>query len=107
MPLDPETAQLVLDRLSEELEEVARTATKPLGPLTDRLKVERDGRKVTVTRFFKLEISVSGEKERVQTIFITGVGQRPETREDPIPRDNSQFRDLATELIQPLMFVRG
>src|SRR5688572_29603802 len=108
MPLDTEETKLILDRLSDEIEEVARSATKPLGTIRDRLKVERDGRKVTVSRFFwVVEISVSGEKERVETMFFTGEGRRPETRGDPVPRDNSQYRGLARELIQPLLSVRG
>jgi hypothetical protein len=102
MPLDPDKTKLILDRLSDELEEAARTETRAPGPPGERLRVERQDRKVTVSRFFKLEISVSGEKERVETTLITGEGQRPETRVDPIPGDNSQYRDLARELIQPL-----
>jgi len=103
MSFDQEKAKQVLDRLGDEIEEVARTATKPLEPNRERLKVERDGGKVTVSRFFKLEISVSGEKERVETKLFTGGERRPESRDDPIPRDNSEFRDLARQLIQPLI----
>ena len=102
MPFDRQKSQLILDRLSDEVEEVARIATKPLGPLRG-LKVVRDGRKVTVSRFFRVEISVNGEKERVEAIFVTGEDQRPEIRNDPIPRDDSEFRELAKQLIQPLM----
>ena len=103
MPLDPEKTKLILDRLGDELEEAARTAPMPVGALRDRPTEERQDRKVTVSRFFKVEISVSGERERVETTLVTGEGQRPEMREDPIPRDNSQYRDLAKELIQPLL----
>ena len=103
MPLDPDKTKLILDRLSDELEEAARTEVRPPGPPRARLQVERHDRTVTVSRFFRVEISVSGERERVETTLITGEGQRPEKREDPIPRDNSQYRQLAKELIQPLL----
>jgi len=102
MPLDRENTRLILDRLGDEIEEAARTA-KPLGPLRDPLKVERDGRKVTVTRLFSVEVSISGEKERVEARLLTADERRPESRDYPIPRDNAEYRDLATELIQPLM----
>jgi hypothetical protein len=69
-------------------------------------KVVRDGRKVTVSRDFRVEIRVSEQKERVEAILVTAEDQRPETRDYPIPDDSSQYRALANELIQPLIFVR-
>jgi len=103
VPLDRETTKLILDRLSDEVEEVARAAVEPAGPLRDPLKVERGGPRVTVTRAFRVEFSVSGERERVEAILVTAEDQRPETRDYPIPRDNSEFRALANQLIHPLM----
>ena len=102
MSLDPEKCKLILDKLSDEVEEAARTATRPPA-LRDSMKVVRDGRKVTVSRFFRVEISVSGEKERVEAVLVTAEDQRPESRDYPIPGDNSQYRALAKELIQPLI----
>jgi len=102
MPLDGANTRIILDRLGDEIEEAARIA----GPLRAGFKVERDARKVTVTRAFRVEVSVSGEKERVEAVLVTSDDRRPETRDYPIPRDNSEFRDLAKELIQPLM-LRG
>lgn len=107
MPLDSDQTKLVLDRLSDELEEVARTATNPWGSAPHALKVERQLRKVTVSDFFRVEVSVSGEKELVEAVLVTGADRRPETRDYPIPSDSAQFRTLARELIQPLMFGRG
>ena len=106
MPLDQEQTQQVLDRLSDELERAAQ-ADRPSGPLRDPLKIERYAQRVKVSRFYTVEISVSGEKERVETTFVTGVGQRPETRIDPIPSDTSGYRTLAGELIQPFLHGRG
>lgn len=102
MSLDAEKCKLILDKLSDEVEEAARTATKPLA-LRDSMKVVRDGRQVTVSRFFRVEFSVSGEKERVEAVLVTAEDQRPESRDYPIPGDNSQYRALAKELIQPLI----
>src|SRR5688572_26281558 len=105
MPLDDQQTQRVLQRLGDELEKAAHAAA-PSWPLREPFKVERDARKVRVSRFYTVEVSVSGEKECVETTFITGDDRRPETRNDPIPGDASQFQTLASELIQPLMHGR-
>jgi hypothetical protein len=99
MTLDGANTRIILDRLGDEIEEAARIA----GPHRAGFKVERDARKVTVSRSFRVEVSVSGEKERVEAMLVTSDDRRPETRDYPIPRDNSEFRTLAKELIQPLM----
>ena len=103
MPLDGQTTRHILDRLSDEVEEAARTAPRPAGPPREPLKVERGGGKVTVSRAFRVEVSVSGEKERVEAILVTAEDQRPERRDYPIPRDTTEFRSLARELIRPLI----
>ena len=102
MTLDGANTRVILDRLGDEIEEAARVA----GPLRAGFTVERVAGKVTVSRSFRVEVSVCGEKERVEAMLVTSDDRRPETRDYPIPRDNSEFRELARELIEPLM-LRG